>query len=100
MQLAQGHAALTYCLDRVQDQVKYHLLQLGPIRFHSGQAFGKLRLYRDAVFHGFTPRELDDLVDRFIHVQGLQPRRRFLNEVTNSADDIASSAAVIYDPGQ
>src|SRR5262245_29004011 len=95
LQLAQGDAALTHCLDRVQDQVKYHLLQLGPIRVHSGQAFGKLRLYRDAVLRGFTPRKLDHLANRFIHVQWLHPRRRLLYEVTNSADDVARPVTVV-----
>src|SRR6516162_2589388 len=76
LQLAYVQAALTHCLDRVQDQVEDHLLKLGPISCHGRQAFGKLRLYRNAVFHGFTPRELDHPADRFIDMQGLHLRRR------------------------
>jgi hypothetical protein len=42
---------------------------------------------------GFTSRELDHVTSRFIHLQRLHPRRRFLVEVTNSANDIAAWSA-------
>ena len=70
--------AVTVAAHRLDDQVVDHLLNLHPIAPKERQKPGELRLNRDADLNDLTSTENDRGVDRFIYVEPIHLRRRFL----------------------
>ena len=63
----------------------------------NGSPSGELRLHRDAVPHRFATRELNHLADRFVDLQAVLPRRRFLDKVTDPVGHLGRSIAILDD---
>ena len=81
--------------DSVDDQVEDHLLQLDCISLNAWQALAELCLHRDVVLYQFAPRQSNDLMNRFVDIEGILPRRRLLDESADPADDVYGSSAFV-----
>jgi hypothetical protein len=86
-----------HCLDRVQDQVQYHLLQLNTIPLNGKQLLRKPRLERDPMLGNCAPRQFNHLGDRLIEIKPIASRRRFLGVSPDTVDDVAGSIGVAHD---
>ena len=75
-------------------------MQLHPIALNERQAVREVRPHRDAVLHRFAMDEIDHLPDRFVDVQAILSGRRFFDVITNPADDVARSMAVLDDASE
>src|SRR5580704_5502100 len=99
-QLSRPFRDLAHCLDRVDDEIEDDWLQLYTISFDERQPLPECRLYRRAILRRLTTGELDHLADRRVHVYPLLPRRRFLDELADSADDVAGAMGVLDDTAE
>ena len=84
-------------LHGVDDQIKDDLLEFNPVPRDERQTVGELRPHRNVVLHRFGTSELDDLSDCVIDVQPIRSRRRPFHKITDAANDIARSKAVLDD---
>ena len=72
------------------------MLQLNPIPLNERQTFRQLHLHRDTVLQRFATGQDNHLADRLVEVQAIIPWCwRFLDKITDPADDIASSIDVV-----
>src|SRR5260370_16592688 len=58
-QISRPFRDLAHCLDSVDDEIEYNLLQLYTISFDERQTLPEYRLYRRAILGPFPPRDLD-----------------------------------------
>ena len=93
-ELAGAVADRAHGVDRVEDEVEQHLLQLHPVALHPRQSLGELGAQHDAVTPDFVRRELDHLRDLEVDVDEVLARRLALHERPDPADDLARAPAV------
>src|SRR5258708_6700403 len=96
-QLSRPFRDRAHRLDSVDDEIKDDLLQLYAISFDERQTLPEGRLHRRAILRRFAPGEFNHLADRLVYVHSVLPWRRFFDELTDSADDVAGAMGVLDD---
>ncbi len=76
------------------------MLQLYAISFDERQSLPECRLHRRANLGPFATGKFDHLADCLVDVYPVLAWRRFLDELTNSADDITSAMGVLDNTAQ
>ena len=99
-QLPRPFRRRVHCLDSVHYEVEDNLLQLYAIAFDERQILPKCRLCRRAVLLRFATGELDYLTDHLVYVHSVLPWRRFFDELTDAADDVAGAIGVLDDTAE
>src|SRR4029077_3002920 len=89
-----------HCLDRIQNQVHDHLLQLNAIAVDANQPFCKAGLQGHSIFRDFTMHQQKYLADRLIEINFVPSWRRFLEVVKHSVNDLPSSISVTNHTGE
>jgi hypothetical protein len=92
--LARSAADTAHRFDGIDDEIDEYLLQLDPIRREERQVSHKPALQADAIAMHFGLGQSDDFADCLIDVQEVTPRRHFLYERANAADDPAGASAI------
>src|SRR6202007_2208465 len=90
-QISRPRFDTVHRLDRVDDQVEDHLLQLDPIAVDERQALGEVHLHRGAGPYRFAAGELNHLADRLVYGHPVLPWGRLFDELTDSANDVAGA---------
>src|SRR6476620_3756347 len=86
-----------HCFDCIQNQVQDDLLQLNTISLNGKHPLSKVGVYRDSILGNFASRQYDHFIDRLIEIKTILSRRRFLDVVADSFDDLSGSIGSAYD---
>ena len=81
-------------VDRIEDEVEKHLLELHPVAVHPRQSLGELGPQHDVVAPDFIRGKLDHLRDLDVDVDQVLARRLALHQRADPADDLARAPAV------
>src|ERR1700741_3799759 len=85
VQLARSVVYLVHRLDRVEDQIQDHLLELDAIRRNGRHLVRQVRTQPDSASSQLVLREGDDFADCLVHVDAVLARRHLLDERTNAS---------------
>jgi hypothetical protein len=86
--------------DRVQDQVQHDLLQLNTIPFDGKQRLRKASSNRDSIRGDWASRQSNHFFDRLIQIETKRSRRRLLDVITDTIDDISGTIGIGHDAFQ
>lgn len=93
--LPQPLSKITHRLDRIDDHIEQHLLQLDPISANERQALRKLHVHGDAALRRFAAGQGNDLANRSVDLDVIRPGRLFLDESADPIDDRTSSNSTL-----